>query len=342
MDDKQKWTAILNNDKSFDGRFFYAVTTTGVFCRPSCASKAPLEQNVQFFDTVQQAQEAGFRPCKRCRPDLAAHDPALEIAEKAKAEIERSFSQRDLLSGELDGMGLSSHRLTEIFQAQYGLTPAAYADRLRLQAAKERLDGSGNSVLEIALSLGFESVSSFYGFFHRHAGLAPGSYRHLQRRAEKQPGFLYELSFGKTVIAAEGPNVTVIKFTDGVGLQALHGSCAETDLAARQLEEYFAGRRRDFDFPILPAGTPFQQQVWRALREIPYGQTVSYGGLAARIGNPKASRAVGMANNKNPLMVVVPCHRVLGANGALVGYAAGLEIKERLLRLERETLGNDA
>ena len=150
MDDKQKWAAVLNNNQAFDGQFFYAVTTTGIFCKPSCASKAPLEQNVSFFDTAQEAAQAGYRPCKRCRPDLARHAPSLEIAIKMKETVDRSFAERELLSQELAGLGLSSHRAAEIFQVQYGLTPAAYADKLRIQAAKERLRGSNDSVLEIA------------------------------------------------------------------------------------------------------------------------------------------------------------------------------------------------
>ena len=292
MDDKQKWAAVLNNNQAFDGRFFYAVATTGVFCRPSCASKVPLEQNVSFFDTAQEAIQAGYRPCKRCRPDLAQHAPSLEIAVKMKEAIDRSFAERESLSQELAGLGLSAHRAAEIFQAQYGMTPAAYADQLRIQAAKERLRGSNDSVLEIALALGFESVPAFYAFFHRHAGLAPGSYRILYKRSEKQHEhcFIYDFPPGKTAIASDGPHVTMIKILDGEALLSVNTNSAETDAAARQLEEYFAGRRRAFDFSIQPVGTSFQQKVWAALQAIPYGQTVSYGGLAAQIGNPKASR----------------------------------------------------
>jgi len=335
VNNTKKWHAVLNNDKEYDGKFYYAVKSTHIFCRPSCNSKPPLRENVDFFETAEEAVKAGYRPCKRCRPDLINYQPALELAQKVKDAIDRQFRDKAALSEELINLGTSRRHMTEIFVNQYGQTPSDYINSRRLEAAKMQLLDDSFSIIEIALSAGFESLSSFYTFFKKHAGLPPGDYRRLNKTATGENYFSYDLALGKIAIASENGSLTALRFSDYLENCGTRRSNKVTDTAARQLDEYFTGRREVFELPLNPAGTAFQQKAWAALRLIPYGETKSYKEVAGMIGNPGASRAVGMANNKNPLLIVIPCHRVVGAGGALVGYAAPLEIKKHLLELEQ-------
>ena len=339
VNDTQKWRAVAESDKECDGKFFYAVRSTKIFCRPSCNSKPPLRENVEFFDTAEDAITAGYRPCKRCRPDLIHYKPALELAERVKDTIDNLFADKAALSQELVALGVSRRHMTEIFANQYGQTPNEYLNVRRLETAKMQLDDERCTILEIALSLGFESLSSFYAFFKKHAGVPPGDYRRRNATAAGGSFFTYDLAFGKISIAADGGGIVAVQFADHLETYGARQSNRTIDTAARQLDEYFSGRRKAFELPLAPAGTPFQQKVWAALQHIPYGETQSYKQVAGMIGNPNASRAVGMANNKNPLLVVIPCHRVVGADGSLVGYAASLETKKQLLELEQQTGG---
>jgi AraC family transcriptional regulator of adaptative response/methylated-DNA-[protein]-cysteine methyltransferase len=332
---------VIANDSLPDRRFYYAVQTTGIYCRPSCKSRVPSRDNVLFFDSAQAAEAAGFRPCKRCRPDLDNYQPLLELAQSVKEVIDRHFAERDVLAAKLHDIGVSPHRLTEVFKNCFGLTPGQYAGQLKIRRAKAQLDSKAAAIIDIAFALGFDSLSAFYAFFHKHTRMTPKEY---QERGGPRPAAnhifqaCYGTSFGEIAIAADGAFITRITFVaDSSPLQASAPS-ALTDAAAKQLEEYFAGQRKSFALPLKPAGTAFQQRVWDNLLTIPYGKTRSYKEVAAALGNPKASRAVGMANNKNPLPIVIPCHRVVGANGALVGYAFGLPMKQRLLQLEQGRL----
>ncbi len=335
MNEDAKWHAIVCNDADADGLFYYGVSTTGVFCRPSCPSRTPAREHVRFFDTCAAALDAGFRPCKRCRPDQAEPNPALLLARKTRTLIDRHHTERAALARELEELGLSWRRVSRIFKEHYGVTPAQYADSLRIRTVTGKLAQTESAIIDIALSSGFDSLSAFYAFFHKHEGTSPLSYRKKHRTGREHEDFaaVYQTTLGPITIAGTAREVTRLFF--GTPDQPLR-PCALTDTAAGQVREYLAGRRKTFDLPLRPHGTPFQQRVWQALLEIPYGETRTYKDIAARLGNPNGSRAVGMANNKNPIGLLIPCHRVIGANGALVGYAAGLEIKQRLLQLERE------
>ncbi len=337
MTENEKWQAVISCDAHYDGQFYYAVKSTGVFCRPSCTSKVPLRENVVYFDSPQQAQESGYRPCKRCRPELTAYEPMAEIANETKAVIQRLCANKRALSDELRKLGVSRRRMEQIFKQQFGMTPLQYADTLRIEAAKDQLRLKNSSVMEIACSLGFESLTAFFAFFRKHTGITPGEYAQVGKTPVQTDAryAVYDTAFGPVTIAEKGNAVVSVRF--GVRLPCGGADCktACTDQAAYELEEYFKGQRRRFDVLIAMEGTAFQKRVWAALCDIPYGETRTYGQIAQAIGNPKASRAVGMANNKNPLMVLVPCHRVIGANGQLSGYAGGVEMKERLLSLER-------
>jgi len=177
LTEEEKWKAALECDASYDGRFYYGVKTTGIFCRPSCKSKSPKRENVEFFDTAEQARESGLRPCKRCRPDLLEFYPQRENAEKIKEVYDLYFSDHDRLKEELSKLGLSRNRILQLFQNQYEKTPAEYLNALRVASAKKLLADTSDNILPIALQSGFESLSAFYTQFRRVTGLSPNEYR---------------------------------------------------------------------------------------------------------------------------------------------------------------------
>jgi len=177
LTEEEKWKAALECDASYDGSFYYGVKTTGIFCRPSCKSKSPKRENVEFFDTAEQARESGLRPCKRCRPDLLEFYPQRENAEKIKDVYDLYFSDHDRLKEELSKLGLSRSRILQLFQNQYEKTPAEYLNALRVASAKKLLADTSDNILPIALQSGFESLSAFYTQFRRVTGLSPNEYR---------------------------------------------------------------------------------------------------------------------------------------------------------------------
>ena len=182
MTQEEMWKAVTQNDAACDGVFFYAVGSTGIYCRPSCKSKLPKRENVRFFDTAQEAQAAGFHPCKRCRSDLAAYEPARETAQKAKRLLDELFCTQCNLNAELRHLGLSPRRMAEIFREEYGVTPSEYANNLRLDEAKRLLVQSDDRIIDIAYAIGFGGLSSFYRFFKNGTGLSPAAYRKEHRQ----------------------------------------------------------------------------------------------------------------------------------------------------------------
>ena len=175
MTQQEMWDAVQNNDVNYDGLFFYAVKTTGIFCRPSCKSKLPKRENICFFKTAEEAKAAGFRPCKRCRSDLLDYEPMRDIAKEVRKKIDAAATEPE--SAELDAIGLSSRRMCDIFKKEYGMTPKEYADSLRLHAAKEMLAGTEHKVIDTAYSTGFSNLSAFNRFFKKQTGLTPSEYR---------------------------------------------------------------------------------------------------------------------------------------------------------------------
>lgn len=339
VNDSLKWQAIVDNDKHHDGCFFYAVKSTGIFCNPSCKSRMPSKENVVYFDSAEEAKEAGYRACKRCRPDLHEFQPMKIMAEETKLAIETYYNKREKLSKVLDTMGITQHRLVEVFRQYYHMTPSQYADELRIRAAKERLINSNDSLINIAFLVGFDSVSAFYGFFYKHLNMTPSEYRQqhcFDSRSVESKYSLYETSIGNILISANDFAVDSIRFETTKELHAYRKPDRLTDQAAKQIEEYISGTRQHFDFPLRLSGTKFQQTVWKELQNIPYGETWTYKQVAQKIGAPNASRAVGMANNKNPILIVIPCHRVVGSDGSPKGYAGGIEVKKKLLELENK------
>ncbi len=328
MDEREKWRAVEECDAEYDGKFFYAVKSTGVYCRPSCKSKTPRPENVRYFATRAEAEAAGFRPCKRCRPDLAEYDPDAETAERARELIELHFADAGELRDALAGIGLSRAQLTRIFERRFDMPIKQYADRVRLERAKALLD-AGSSVTDAASAVGMGSAA-LAAFFRKHSGMPPSEY--AAKSAAEGASCVVASPVGLLRLTESGLGITGIAFVREGAQSETRGEFLPE--AKRQLDEYFAGKRREFEFPLDMRGTEFQKRVWAELRRIPYGETRSYQEIAAALGNAKASRAVGMANNRNPIVIAVPCHRVVGKDGSLVGYAGGLDRKKYLLELE--------
>lgn len=332
MLDSEWWNAVITNNRNYDGKFFYGVKSTGIFCRPSCASKPPNPKNVVFFNSREEAERAGFRPCKRCRPDLMNYDPAVELVYEAKAIIDCNFAERLELKRKLNTLGITRRHLTELFEKKFDMSPEQYIAQIRFKRAKELLD-AGYQVTDVAFAVGMESSASFATFFKKQAGFSPTEYV-LQRTLE-YPYCFCETPLGLIRIEENHYGITSLRFVENkTGIVLASGKSIYLEDAKLQISDYFAKNRKTFDIPLSITGSEFQQKVWNALRNIPYGETRSYQQVAEAVGSRDAARAVGMANNRNPILIIIPCHRVVGKNGKLVGYAGGIDRKQYLLEME--------
>ena len=332
--------ALARSDVSYDGIFFVAVKTTGVFCRPSCGARKPHRQNVEFFATQREALFSGYRACKLCRPLDTDGKPPTWVG-KLLQRLEAAPGER-ILAPQLRRMGVEPARARRYFQQHHGMTFQAYCRARRLSEAFRRIKG-GSSVSEVANSSGFESESGFRAAFARVFGSAP---------TDPGLGELITLGWistpvGPLVAGTTEESVCLLEFSDRRMLEAqlqtlrrrfratlAPGSNNILGALQQQLTEYFSGARMQFSLPLKYPGTPFQQRVWSALLEIPYGHTCSYKDVAREVGHPGAVRAVGTANGMNRIAILIPCHRVVNANGELGGYGGGLWRKRMLLDLE--------
>lgn len=335
MREDEMWQAVVDCNKDYDGKFFYGVKSTGVFCRPSCASRTPLHKNVVYFHTAEEAMNAGFRPCKRCRPDLLVFAPALDIARKAKEIIDSAYNDSSLLVQEMSHIGLTRRHLDKIFQDNYQESLKVHLNRVRLKKAKELL-AEGIPISDTVFAIGMGSLSGFYSFFKKETGMTPADYQDhcCEKGASPMYHTIYQSPIGTLSIRATDEAITEVSLLTDESEEALQENQL-TQECKKELAEYFQGKRKTFAVPLAPKGTAFQQKVWKAVREIPYGCTQTYGEIAEKAGSPNAYRAVGMANHQNPILIITPCHRVIGSNGSLTGYAAGLDNKKYLLELEK-------
>lgn len=340
-DDDTLYDALLARDPRFDGRAWVAVTSTGIFCRLTCTARKPKRENCRFFDRAVACLEAGFRPCKRCHPLLAEApaDAAIrDLVAALEAEPGRRWSEAEIVS-----RGLDPSTLRRVFRQRYGVTFLEMARLMRVRAGFEAI-GAGETVLEAGLDAGFSSASGFREAFARLLGSAPGA---LSGTALLTAD-MFDTPVGPMIAVADARALHLLEFLDRKALPGEMrrlsghakgsigiGRTAPLDQIERELEAYFAGRSATFTVPLVFHGTPFEQTVWRALVDIPAGRTVSYGDLARTIGRPTATRAVARANGANQIAIVVPCHRVIGADGTLTGYGGGLWRKHRLIEIER-------
>jgi AraC family transcriptional regulator of adaptative response/methylated-DNA-[protein]-cysteine methyltransferase len=341
-----RWAAVVARDARADGDFVYAVRTTGVYCRPSCGSRAARPENVEFHATSAQAERAGFRACKRCRPS----DPARGTVQSALiAELCRyieSADQPPTLDMLARRAGVSAYHLHRLFKAVTGVTPRQYADAHRARRVRNEL-AARRTVTDAIYGAGFNSSGRFYGQSAALLGMTPTRFR--AGGADTTIRFAVgECSLGSILVAVseqgvcaillgDDPEILVRDLQDRFPRARLIGGDAEfEDLVARVIGLVEAPAL-GLDLPLDVRGTAFQRRVWQALREIPAGQTASYSEVARRIGAPSSVRAVAHAVASNPLAVAIPCHRVVRTDGALAGYRWGIDRKRTLL--EREASG---
>jgi AraC family transcriptional regulator of adaptative response/methylated-DNA-[protein]-cysteine methyltransferase len=342
-----RWRAVIARDPAADGTFVYSVKSTGVYCRPSCPSRAAKPENVRFHASPSEARLAGYRACKRCRPDepSGAREHAARIAEICRY-IEMA-DEAPRLAELAKKAGLSTFHFHRVFKAATGLTPKAYADAHRARRVRETLSRRKTSVTAALYEAGFNSSGRFYESSERMLGMKPGEYRAGGINAEIRFA-VGECSLGSLLVAKSERGVCAILLGD------------DPDALARELQDRFPKARliggdREFeevvakvvgliespsiglDLPLDVRGTAFQQRVWQALQKIPPGSTVTYSDIARRIGAPAAVRAVARACAANPIAIAIPCHRVVRTDGSLSGYRWGVERKRTLLAREAVT-----
>ncbi len=333
--------AVDRRDASYDGIFFVAVRTTGIFCRPSCRSRPALRKNREFFATAREAIFSGYRPCKRCRPMHTDGRPP-EWVEALIKEVEANPAAR-IKEGRLRARKVDPARLRRFFLKQYGMTFQAYCRGRRMSKAIDQIRG-GVGLDEVALGNGYDSHSGFREAFARTFGKPPGR----SRDADCIVTSWLESPLGPLVMGATNKGVCLLEFSDRRMLETqfttlrnrfecaiVPGNHEHLEQLEEELARYLAGKLTEFQVPLIYPGTPFQQKVWSGLLQIPYGETCSYEDLARAVGSPNAQRAVGTANGMNRIAIVIPCHRVVNKDGQLGGYGGGLWRKKFLLDLER-------
>ncbi len=332
--------AFFNRDAAFDGIFVTGVHTTGIFCRPTCSARKPKPENISFFSTPHDAVLAGYRPCRRCRPlEPEGTPPAWlrPLLEDLEADPARRWSDQDVRR-----RGLSPERVRRWFKKHHGMTFQAYSRARRLGAALGRVK-EGEAVARSAFEVGYDSLSGFQEAFRRYFGEPPTSLEGVTVAVVDR----ITTPLGPMLAAATDEGLCLLEFVDRrmlprqverirrrLGVVFAPGRNAILERTADELDAYFDGDLDAFSVPVLPCGTEFQREVWDRLLEIPAGQTRSYADIARAVGRPNAVRAVGTANGANALAIVIPCHRVVGADGRLAGYGGGLWRKKRLLEIE--------
>jgi AraC family transcriptional regulator, regulatory protein of adaptative response / methylated-DNA-[protein]-cysteine methyltransferase len=339
-DDDSLYTALMARDPAYDGFAYVGVNSTGIFCRLTCPARRPKRASVVFFRNTVEAQAAGFRACRRCRP-LDPQPPASRALEALREQV-KAAPDRRWTTAALAALGLDPSTVRRAFKREYGVTFAQYARSQRLGLAAATLR-DGASVLDAQLDAGYESGSGFREAIAKLLGAAP-----VQARGRGLLTAQWLLTpIGPMLAVAGDGGVHLLEFADRralpteiARLRARHGPVCfgradVLDALSQEVAGYFAGRSVTFAVPLVQRGTPFETAVWAALREVPPGQTRSYTDIARAIGRPTAVRAVARANGANQIAIIVPCHRVIGANGAMVGYGGKVWRKQWLLEHER-------
>ncbi len=343
LNDELMYRAFVDRDASFEGLFVMGVRTTGIFCRPTCPARKPLRENVEFFPRAGDALAAGYRPCHRCKP-LEAKGRTPDWLQPLLETVDEDPSRRWTMS-EVQDFGVDPARVRRWFQAQHGMTFLAYLRARRLGRAFSRIQ-EGAGILDSAMDADFDSVSAFGEALRKITGESPGKARDRHAlRVNQVPSPL-----GPIMVAGDEKAVHLIEFWDRrmletqftvlekrLGVVFFPGETDPIRQIGDELAAYFSGDLRNFKTPLIFPGSQHQEQVWQALLTVPYGETWTYGQLAAHVGRASAVRSVARAVGENRLAIVVPCHRIVGANGLLTGYGGGLWRKRFLLNHEGGT-----
>jgi AraC family transcriptional regulator of adaptative response/methylated-DNA-[protein]-cysteine methyltransferase len=338
------WNAVVARDPRHDGEFVFAVSSTGVYCRPSCPARRPRRENVTFFPRPEQAEKAGFRACLRCRPRSLSGNRQSDVAKEICRYIEQHLDEPVTLAGLGKEFKQSPFHLQRRFKAALGITPREYADSCRLRLLKRNLQ-AGDNVTRAMYDAGYGSSSRLYEKTASQLGMTPDKYRRGAIAATLRYACA-DSPLGRMLIAATDKGVCSIQFARSDG-ELIEGLKREFPFAMRKPDEgglkmwvtgllaKMAGRKPDAALPLDIRATAFQRRVWTYLQSIPFGATQSYLQVAKGIGQPSASRAVARACATNPVAVAIPCHRVVREDGNISGYRWGVERKKALLELER-------
>ncbi|MFN6934371.1 MAG: bifunctional transcriptional activator/DNA repair enzyme AdaA [Tsuneonella sp.] len=336
LTDDDRWRIALAKDRRFDGQFVTGVHSTGIYCRPSCAARPPKRENVRFYASPTDAEAAGLRACKRCKPGDIARD---EAAVRAAIEEIKSSEGLPRLEELAALTGYSASHFQRLFTRATGLSPSAYARALREERARSVLS-KGGRVTDAIYDAGYDSPSRFYQAMEGKMGMAPSAWRD-GGRGTRIHWAVAKTTLGPMLVAATPTGVCRLSFGEGVDELARRFPNAELVEGGEEFERLLAAVIASVeapgDFAHIPLdvqGTAFQEACWKALREIPPGETRTYAEIASAAGNPKAVRAAGSANARNNVAVLIPCHRVIRTGGDLGGYAYGLDIKRELLKRE--------
>ncbi len=341
---KKYYQALLEKNSEYDGVFFVGVKTTGVFCRPTCPARKPKIENCEFFENVQQALLASFRPCKRCQPlSHPKHVSKLiqTLVDAVEQNPEKRWKDKDFKE-----LSVDSSTARRQFKKRFGMTFVAYARARRMGIAMKQIR-EGEAIIDAQLSTGYESDSGFRDAFARIMGAAPTKMKHdnIFKAA------WLDTPLGPMIAIANNDALYLLEFVDRRGLEREIERLRKKTKAAiipgythpirsieKELFQYFEGGLREFKTPIFFIGSSFQKNVWEELKKIPIGKTCSYSDLAAAIGKPSAIRAAASANGANQFAIIIPCHRVINANGELGGYGGGLSRKKWLIDHERKMI----
>jgi AraC family transcriptional regulator, regulatory protein of adaptative response / methylated-DNA-[protein]-cysteine methyltransferase len=348
--ENHRWQAVLDRDGSLDGTFVFGVSSTGIFCRPSCPAKRPRRENVSFFNHALEAEQAGYRACLRCRPKAVDGDPQSAQVRAMCRYIEQHIEDRLTLALLAKEFRRSPFHLQRMFKQVLGVSPKAYIDAIRLRQVKQNLQ-AGHDVTTALYAAGYGSSSRLYERTATQLGMTPEKYR----RGAVAAVVRYTIAnspLGRMLIAATDKGICSIQFADRFAdndEQLQQGLMREFPFATRRrddaalaewrvnLTRLMEGREASPSLPLDIRATAFQRRVWETLQKIPRGETRSYSAVAKKIGMPKATRAVARACATNPVAVAIPCHRVIREDGDLGGYRWGIERKEQLLAMEQQS-----
>ncbi len=336
------YRALLDRDSTFEGIFFVGVRTTGIFCRPTCSAKKPARENVEFFPSPNEALLGGYRPCLRCRPMDPVQRPP-ELIERLRAEVEKARNGR-LTDKELAALAIDPSTARRQFKRHYGMTFQAYHRARRMGLALREVR-KGERIESVRNGSGFGSESGFRDAFSKIFGETPTA-------ARRQGGLFaerIETPLGSMLAIADDAGLRLLEFVDRRALErelsilrlrlktnVVPGQHRHLAAVRKQLSDYFSGKNLQFDVPLAPVGSAFQLRDWQLLQTIPLGETRSYSWMAEQLGDKAMRRAVGRANGENMLCIIIPCHRVIRADGTLCGYGGGLWRKKWLLEHERK------